>query len=1473
MKKLIVIGITSLLSFLFMGLQAQDLPAQQGLEPFSLTPDELFVLSNIPILNLPEHYKGPYAPLLPQSVDNSSQPFFRPITYQSGYECGQSASIAFNFTYEVDRLRNVPANVTNNQYPTHFAWDFLNNANNYQGVSFFDSWEIIKTCGTMNVTDYGGALNTGGYLRWISGYDKYYNGMKNRLNTVSAIRADSPEGLLTLKYWLAEHLNGSVVGGVGNIYGNYFSTPSAVLPAGTPEAGKYVQTYWGGSPSHAWTICGYNDSVRYDFNGDGKYTNNIDINGDGAVDMHDWEIGGLKFANGYAGPGWCNQGFCYTMYKNIADNIGYGGIWNHTIYVIDVKQSCDPKLTMKITLNHTSRNKLKVNVGMNTDLSATLPSTVLDFPVFNYQGGDYYMQGGTSEADKTIEFGLDLTPLLSQLSSGQPARFFLQVQENDPGNVASGTIVGWSLIDYTSGSPLYNVYSGTNILIGNNTMTRLGLNHTVNFNKPAIVSGSLPPAMLYQPYNFQLTANNGTPPYRWDARLNYPETITTASFPAVNAQQLILTNNNTGFAIKLLDFNFPFFKKNINKLYIYADGYILFDDQPYTWPYLIDKSLLFRQSAIVAPFMTDMYINPSQGQGIWYEGNSTSATIRWKTFITGTSSTNLNFAVKFYSNGKIEFYYGDMVYPANTAWTGGISSGDNKNYQFTALNNSSAIAPNTLDQFASCGYPAEMMVTEDGLFTGTPTLPYQNTAVNFVVTDNDNISSTKTLLFNTNGLLIGYQVESGNDSIIEYGETAYLNLSLTNLSSQPVSNIQVSITNSDPYVTLLNASIIVPVVNGSQTLTIPHAFGMLISPDIPNNHLFIIPMNMITAQQNSNIDIHLVAFAPEFHFSKVELDDGDNHRLDPGESADLLVTLKNNGSVSASGIHVTLIAADTNLTIDVDTGFLSMLKPDSSNNILFHVTASSTVPFEHLYKMNTFLQTSQNLNTSDSLFLYSGDIIEDFETATYNKFDWNFSGAAPWGFDPVIRYEGNYSGRSGWIFDDQESTLFLSVCVLEDGILSFWKKVSCEHDPAGTFNYDYLAFSIDNFEMQRWDGEGDWSQVSFPIEKGYHTFNWTYHKDYSVSNGYDCAFLDFIQFPLIAGAQPVIAVFPKMFEKTLEIGQTSTDHFSITNDGGGILNFSTMVFDTLANNKAWYPSNQSNSNLICSSEYFVPGNLYSWDLILHNQSSDNENVSHVKVDFPPGVELNTATDFTGGSLGNLVYQGTPGTGLPQNWHGETSSGSGVVKPGESAVSTLSGTINLSYQYDVFLVYNIHGDQTGNTPHDKFGFIRIKNSGLWNNWLSLSDISGSLYRNETAEVNLTFQPDNLPPGDYYCNIIVHDNFNNQAVLPVLMHIPFPISSGSPNTNGLTFLKGNYPNPFISSTHIQYKLAKQEEITFEIFNAQGVRIRTFHQNKENAGDHLLFWDGTDESGNNIPAGIYSCRMITADHSETKSMICIH
>jgi len=1447
----------------------QEGPAELGLEPEPISLQDQFTLMNVPLLELPEAYRGPNAPMLPVSVDNSTKPYFRSITSQSGYECGQSAGVAFNFTYEIDRKRDLPANTTDNTYPTHFVWDFLNNGYNYQGASFFDSWEIIRACGTMNVTDYGGGLNTGGEKRWISGYNVYYNGMKNRLITVKAIRCDNPTGLQTLKYWLVDHLEGSNIGGVANFYAKYYGSVTTVFPPGTPEEGKYVQTSWGPSPTHAWTVCGYNDSVRFDYNNDGQYTNNIDITGDGIVDMHDWEIGGLKFANGYAGTGWCNQGFCYMMYKTLADNIGYGGIWEHTVFVLDVKETCEPQLTMKVTLKHTSRDMLKVTVGMNTNVSATTPAFIYEYPIFNFQGGPYYMQGGTSEADKTIEFGLDLTPVLSDLSSGQMAKFFLNVEENDPGSSATGEITQMALIDYTSGGPQTVFCTATPTPIVNNSTTRVSVTRTMTYDKPGITTVSLPPAQLYQPYSCQLTGSGGTPPYRWDVKLDYPEELTTGIYPSVNAEALTPSNTSNGYATKVLDFFFPFYKQSVRKLYIYVDGFIVFDDRAYTYPYLIDPDLLYHQTAIISPFMTDLRLYSSVGDGLWYEGDANSATIRWKASINNMAgSSSVDFAVKLYPSGLIEYYYGNMNFPVSTSWIGGISGGDNSNYQYIELSGATTITTGSKDILTACGYPVEMTLSETGLFSGTPQNLYTNRPIRFRVTDNNGIANTKVLNFTTNGLLVNYSLDAGGDSLVEYGDTTMISLSLTNLGTQALTGVTSWITKEDPYITLMDSTEAIGYIGGGQTKTFPDAFRFRTSTTVPDEHPFTLQFHEASNEQSIELDIDLTAYAPDIVIGAVTLTDGDNGKPDPGETTDMRVVFENHGGAKVHNLQTTLSSTDPLMTIDQGSGTIALLKPDSVQELTYTITASDQAPFEHLYLINSQLSANNGYSSADSICLLAGNIVEDFETGTFQKFPWYFGGFADWAMDDFQPHEGVHDIKSGWIYDNEDSEILITLNILADGEIGFWKRVSCEDDPNGT-EYDYFAFFIDNQEMGRWDGDNYWDQVSYPVSKGIHTFRWLYHKDYSVSAYFDRTWLDYITFPPFEGALPDISVTPASMSHTLDPGEYASNGMVITNTGGGLLHYTIQVFDT-TQAKPGQPDNLTGSWFICSESTCVAGQEFSWNLTVHNGSPDDEYIKNIRIDFPADVTVNSATSFSGGSLGDLEFDGTTGAGVTVNWHGESGGGKGVIKPNENATAVVTGSIAEGSDFDVYLVYVIEGDHTGYGTHLLPGEIRLANEGLSNNWLSLSANTGSLLSGDSDTLTVYFTTCNVPSGGHDCHVLVRDLYNNITVIPAHLHINWPVGV-QPEAGNPAHLSC-YPNPSHGSMTIRYSLEADSPVQLDLFDLQGMHLMTLMQGLQAEGEHRITWTGDDREGVPLPQGIYTLRMTTPDKTETIKLILI-
>lgn len=66
--------------------------------------------------------------------------------------------------------------------------------------------------------------------------------------------------------------------------------------------------------------------------------------------------------------------------------------------------------------------------------------------------------------------------------------------------------------------------------------------------------------------------------------------------------------------------------------------------------------------------------------------------------------------------------------------------------------------------------------------------------------------------------------------------------------------------------------------------------------------------------------------------------------------------------------------------------------------------------------------------------------------------------------------------------------------------------------------------------------------------------------------------------------------------------------------------------------------------------------------------------------------------------------------------------------------------------------------------------------------------------------------------------------------------------------------NFPNPFASSTTIYYNLPERSNVRLEIYNAAGERVRLLVDAPQNEGQQQIVWDGRDESGQEVSAGLY-------------------
>ena len=166
---------------------------------------------------------------------------------------------------------------------------------------------------------------------------------------------------------------------------------------------------------------------------------------------------------------------------------------------------------------------------------------------------------------------------------------------------------------------------------------------------------------------------------------------------------------------------------------------------------------------------------------------------------------------------------------------------------------------------------------------------------------------------------------------------------------------------------------------------------------------------------------------------------------------------------------------------------------------------------------------SQTINVNDSAVTLNIELavdeglsfanIENFESQTFDNYNWQFSGDADWQISDTA-VEGLYSAKSGNIDNNQISEISLNIFTDDPSEVSFYKKVSCENVGSQTGNYyDYLAFYIDGVEQEKWAGEIDWSLSTFPLSSGEHILKWAYVKDQGVLSGQDATWIDFIVMP------------------------------------------------------------------------------------------------------------------------------------------------------------------------------------------------------------------------------------------------------------------------------------------------------------------------------------------------------------------------
>lgn len=361
--------------------------------------------------------------------------------------------------------------------------------------------------------------------------------------------------------------------------------------------------------------------------------------------------------------------------------------------------------------------------------------------------------------------------------------------------------------------------------------------------------------------------------------------------------------------------------------------------------------------------------------------------------------------------------------------------------------------------------------------------------------------------------------EQGNaNGEADYGETVSLNIGIKNIGSENIENVMAQISVEDDWiVTVLESELEIGTIAAGETISLEDVFLLEISTFVPPDYAIGIEMVLTSGDESWTDHFDLEILIPGNHISHYEIVDesgNQNGMLDAGETVQFHVFGGNNGTSAGHDITISLSEyASEWLTIENGDQYIGSLFPGETFDVSYTIHVDEYAPQGTIVVLSALLDCPVGYEWYDDGWSWPMAIglqIEDFETGDFTTYEWILGIANNWQIVEDVVYEGNFAAKSAQISDDQLSELKINMFVMMQDEISFYRKVSSES------GYDYLKFYVDDMQLGQWSGEEDWELIIVEIPEGQHTLKWVYSKDGSVSNGNDCAWVDYITFPATA---------------------------------------------------------------------------------------------------------------------------------------------------------------------------------------------------------------------------------------------------------------------------------------------------------------------------------------------------------------------
>ncbi|MAI57696.1 MAG: hypothetical protein CML56_01700 [Rhodobacteraceae bacterium] len=159
---------------------------------------------------------------------------------------------------------------------------------------------------------------------------------------------------------------------------------------------------------------------------------------------------------------------------------------------------------------------------------------------------------------------------------------------------------------------------------------------------------------------------------------------------------------------------------------------------------------------------------------------------------------------------------------------------------------------------------------------------------------------------------------------------------------------------------------------------------------------------------------------------------------------------------------------------------------------------------------------------------------------------------------------------------------------------------------------------------------------------------------------------------------------------------------------------------------------------------------------------------------------------------------------------------------------------------------------------------------------------NIYRSHIPDLNIdetyligesndpAFSDDITELGEYYYTVTavdIHENEGDPSEVVNIALLSLEDIHGLPQDFAI---HQNYPNPFNPTTTLRYDIPESGTVSILIYDMMGRQIRSLVNQNVSAGYHFVQWDGTNDTGSLVAAGVYIYSLNSGSFRGIKKMI---